>query len=94
VNREVIRLDFPVMLAATIVLLPICWNGFKVKRWEGIMLAVFYVAYVAYLVMEAGDSGAPGQFRAAMLIIVPLVVVVFSAAGFQGWRRHRASQPA
>jgi cation:H+ antiporter len=94
VNREVIRLDFPVMLAATIVLLPICWNGFKVKRWEGIMLAVFYVAYVAYLVMEAGDSGAPGQFRAAMLIIVPLVIVVFSAAGFQGWRRHRASQPA
>lgn len=94
VNREVIRLDFPVMLAATIVLLPICWNGFKVKRWEGIMLAVFYVAYVAYLVMEAGDSGAPGQFRAAMLIIVPLVIVVFSAAGFQGWRRHRVSQPA
>ena len=94
VNSEVIRLDFPVMLAATIVLLPICWNGFMVKKWEGAVLAVFYVVYVAYLVMEAGDSGAPGQFRAAMLIIVPLVIVVFSAAGFQGWRRHRASQPA
>jgi len=25
-----------------------------------------------------------------MLIIVPLVMVVYSAAGFQGWRRHRA----
>ena len=94
VNSEVIRLDFPVMLAATIVLLPICWNGFMVKKWEGAVLAVFYVVYVAYLVMEAGDSGAPGQFRAAMLIIVPLVIVVFSAAGFQGWRRHRASLPA
>ena len=94
VNREVLRLDFPVMLAATIVLLPICWNGFMIKKWEGAMLAVFYAAYVAYLVMEAGDSGAPGQFRAAMLIIVPLVIVVFSAAGFQGWRRHRAAQRA
>lgn len=94
VNSEVIRLDFPVMLAATVVLLPICWNGFMVKKWEGAVLSVFYVVYVAYLVMEAGDSGAPGQFRAAMLIIVPLVIVVFSAAGFQGWRRHRASQPA
>lgn len=91
VGDEVIRLDFPVMLAATIVLLPICWNGFKIKRWEGFFLAAFYVAYVAYLVMEAGDSTAPELFRTAMLIVVPLVLVAYSAAGFQGWRRHRAA---
>lgn len=91
VNSEVIRLDFPVMLAATVVLLPICWNGFMVKRWEGFLLAAFYVAYVAYLIMEAGDSSAPELFRTAMLIIVPLVLVVYSAAGFQGWRKHRAA---
>lgn len=89
VSDEVIRLDFPVMLAATIVLLPICWNGFMIKRWEGFILAAFYVAYVAYLVMEAGDSSAPELFRTAMLIIVPLVVIVYSATGFQGWRQHR-----
>lgn len=91
VSREVIRLDFPVMLAATIVLLPICWNGFMIKRWEGGLLAAFYVAYVAYLIMEAGDSTAPELFRTAMLIIVPLVIIVYSAAGFQGWRAHRAA---
>ena len=91
VNNEVINLDFPVMLAATIVLLPICWNGMMVKKWEGGLLAVFYVAYVAYLVMEAGDSSAPDQFRAAMLIIVPMVMMVYFVAGFQGWRRHRAT---
>ncbi|MEN9805222.1 MAG: hypothetical protein RIS41_2069 [Actinomycetota bacterium] len=91
VSREVIRLDFPVMLAATIVLLPICWNGFMVKRWEGALLAAFYVAYVTYLIMEAGDSTAPELFRTAMLIIVPLVIIVYSAAGFQGWRAHRAT---
>ena len=94
VNPEVIRLDFPVMLAATIVLLPICWNGFMIKKWEGSLLVVFYVAYVAYLVMEAGDGTAPELFRAAMLIIVPLVMVVYGAAGFQGWRKHRAAQRA
>ena len=91
VSNEVIRLDFPVMLAATIVLLPICWNGFMIKRWEGFLLAAFYVAYVAYLVMEAGDSTAPELFRTAMLIVVPLVIIVYSAAGFQGWRAHRAA---
>ncbi|MFM8794656.1 MAG: calcium/sodium antiporter [Acidimicrobiales bacterium] len=94
VNSEVVNLDFPVMLAATVVLLPICWNGFMVKKWEGGLLAAFYVAYVVYLVMEAGDSTAPGQFRAAMMIIVPLVMMVYFAAGFQGWRRHRVTQRA
>ncbi len=94
VNSEVIRLDFPVMLAATIVLLPICWNGFMVKKWEGSLLVLFYVAYVAYLIMEAGDSTAPELYRTAMLIIVPLVMVVFGATGFQGWRKHRAAQRA
>jgi cation:H+ antiporter len=92
VNPEVIRLDFPVMLAATIVLLPICWNGFMIKKWEGALLAIFYVAYVAYLVMEAGDSTAPELYRTMMLIVVPLVIIVYSAAGVQGWRKHRASQ--
>ncbi len=89
VTSEVLRLDLPVMLAATFVLIPICWNGFMIKRWEGFLLAAFYVAYVAYLVMEAGDSTAPELFRTAMLIIVPLVIATYMAAGFQGWRQHR-----
>jgi len=94
VNSEVIRLDYPVMLAATVVLLPICWNGFMIKKWEGALLVLFYVAYVAYLIMEAGDSTAPELYRTAMLIIVPLVIIVYGAAGFQGWRKHRAAQRA
>lgn len=92
VNDEVIRLDYPVMLAATVLLLPICWNGFMVKRWEGAVLVAFYVAYVAYLVMEAGDSSAPELYQTAMMIIVPLVMIVYGAAGFQGWREHRAAR--
>jgi len=94
VNSEVIRLDFPVMLAATVVLLPICWNGFMIKKWEGALLAVFYVAYVTYLVMESGDGSAPDLYRTMLLIVVPLVMLAFTTTGLQGWRRHRAAQRA
>jgi cation:H+ antiporter len=94
VNRELIRLDYPVMLAATLVLIPICWNGFAIKRWEGVLLAAFYVAYVAYLVMEAGDSTAPELFRTMMLIVIPIVMLAFTATGIQGWRKYRATQSA
>lgn len=91
VADEAIRLDMPVMLAATVVLVPICWNGFMIKRWEGILLAAFYFAYAAFLVMDAGDSSAPELYRTMLLIVVPIVMIAFSTAGIQGWRRHRAS---
>jgi cation:H+ antiporter len=89
VGDEALRLDFPVMLVATIVLIPICWNGFAIKKWEGALLVMFYGAYVAYLIMQAGKDGAPEFFRTMMLIVVPLVLMTFSVTGFRGWRRHR-----
>ena len=86
-----LRLDFPVMLAATIVLVPIVWNGFQIKRWEGFVLIGFYAVYVAYLVLDASDSSAVDVVGPAALIVAPLVALTFGVTGFQGWRRHRAS---
>jgi cation:H+ antiporter len=91
VNRELIRLDYPVMLAATLILIPICWNGFAIRRWEGALLAAFYVAYVAFLVMDAGDSTAPELFRTMLMIVIPIVMLGFTATGIQGWRKYRAT---
>ena len=86
-----LRLDFPVMIAASIVLVPIFWNGFQIKRWEGLVLAVFYVVYVAYLVLDEGDSDAADVVAPAALIVAPLVLMTFAVTGYQGWRRHRSS---
>ncbi len=85
-----LRLDFPVMLAATIVLVPIVWNGFEIKRWEGFVLIAFYLVYVAYLVLDASDSSAARVVGPAALIVAPLVAMTFAVTGYQGWRRHRA----
>jgi cation:H+ antiporter len=77
------------MLAATVVLVPIVWNGFEIKRWEGFVLIAFYTAYVAYLVLDASDSAAADVVGPATLIVAPLVAMTFAVTGFQGWRRHR-----
>ncbi len=91
VSDASLRLDFPVMLAATIVLIPIFWNGFEIKRWEGFVLVAFYVLYVVYLIVDANDSDAADVIAPAALIVAPLVLMTFAVTGFQGWRRHRAS---
>jgi len=82
-----LRLDLPVMMAATVVLVPIVWNGFEIRRWEGVVLIAFYAVYVTYLVLDASDSSAAGVVGPAALIVAPLTAMTFAVTGFQGWRR-------
>lgn len=91
VTDGALRLDFPVMIAVMFVLLPIVWNGFMIKRWEGFLLAAFYVVYVVYLILDSNDHEATDVFGPAALFVSALVILTFCATGFQGWRRHRES---
>lgn len=88
-----LRIDFPVMIAASVVLVPIFWNGFQIKRWDGVVLAVSYVVYVAYLVLDEGDNDAADAVATAALVAAPLVLMIFTVSGYRGWRRHRSSEP-
>jgi cation:H+ antiporter len=87
-----LRVDFPVVLAATIVLVPIVWKGFRIERWEGFVLVAFYALYVMFLVLDANDNGAVDVVGPAALVVAPLVFLGFSVAGVQGWRQHRREQ--
>lgn len=49
VAPTMLTLDLPLMLLASICLLPIVWTGGKISRTEGGVLAVGYAAYVAWL---------------------------------------------
>lgn len=49
VAASAMRLDFPVVLAATAFLIPLAWTGRRLHRWEGGILIGVYVAYVGFL---------------------------------------------
>jgi cation:H+ antiporter len=82
------------MIGATIALLPICWNGFQIKRWEGFVLLSFYVLYVLYLLLDTNDHSATSVVGPAVFLVASLSVLGFSVTGYQGWRRHRATVKA
>lgn len=94
VQESAIRLDIPVMIGATIALLPICWNGFQIKRWEGFVLVAFYVLYVLYLLLDTNDHSATSVVGPAVFLVASLSVLGFSVTGYQGWRQHRATVKA
>ena len=91
VSDASIRLDLVVMLSATLALLPIVWSGFRIERWEGAVLVAFYIAFVAYLVLDASDHDATAVLGPAILFAVPLAGLGFGVTGWQSWRRHRRS---
>lgn len=87
-----LQVDIPVMLAATIVLLPIIWKGFEIRRWEGLVLVGFYALYVTFLILDAGDSGSVDVVRQVALVVAPLVLLGFTLAAVQH-HRQRVDRP-
>ena len=81
-----LQVDFPVMLAATVVLVPIIWKGFTIRRWEGLVLVGFYALYVTFLILDSGDSDAVNVIRPVALVVVPLTLLGFTLAAVQARR--------
>ena len=59
VARQLLRFDVPVMLAASLLLVAVAWDG-RVVRWEGAVLLALAVAYTAILVRKGRRDGADG----------------------------------
>lgn len=68
--------DLWVMVAVALACLPVFVSGREIARWEGGVFLGYYVAYVAWLVMQAQQHSAAQPFSAAMLgFVAPLTVV-------------------
>lgn len=85
--ESVIAFDGPIMLAVTVACLPIFITGFRVSRAEGLLFFGYYVAYVAFLAMEAAHFQATALYGNIMLFLVMPLTVLTLAWGV--WRQVR-----
>jgi cation:H+ antiporter len=73
---SVLNFDLWVMVAVSLACLPVFLTGREIARWEGGVFLLYYVAYVAYLILAAQAHDALGVFSTAMLsFVVPITVV-------------------
>jgi cation:H+ antiporter len=80
VAASAIAIDFPLMLAATIALVPIAFTGFKIARWEGALFLMLYSSYLTYLVLDNTGHDATQGFSTIMLFFVlPLILATLIA---------------
>jgi cation:H+ antiporter len=74
VAQGAVAIDLPLMLAASVALLPIAFTGFVIARWEGAVFLTLYFAYLTYLVLDSTGHDASQGFTTAMLwLVLPLL---------------------
>jgi cation:H+ antiporter len=91
-----LRVDFPVMLATSVACLPVFFAGGRITRWEGALFLGYWLAYTAFLILDATrHDAAPVLSGFLLLIVVPLSLVTFAVvlwqelrprSGRRGWR--------
>jgi cation:H+ antiporter len=76
VSQAAEAFDIPVMLGVAILALPIFFTGNRIERWEGWLFLFYYIAYTAYLILDAAQHDALPLFNNALLyVIIPLTVI-------------------
>jgi cation:H+ antiporter len=76
VSPAALRLDIPVMIAVAIACMPMFLRGNVIARWEGAFFLGYFVAYTAYLILDASQHRVLPAFSAVMLeFVLPLTAV-------------------
>jgi cation:H+ antiporter len=95
VPASIQNFDSIVMIAVALACLPIFFTGMEIKRWEGGVFLLYYVAYSAFLILDATDHAALPAFSNIMLLfVVPLTVLTLGVTIFQEMRLRRRQVPA
>jgi cation:H+ antiporter len=95
VAPAVLRFDLPVMLGVSVACLPIFFVGHRISRSEGALLLAYYVAYTAYLVLQAEGHGAlPAFGRIMLLFVIPLTALTLIILTWRSWRSRSAEASA
>jgi cation:H+ antiporter len=83
--------DLPVMTAVAFACLPVLFTGYRIARWEGALFVGYYVAYVAYLLLDTtGHDAAPVMAAAMLGFVVPLTAVTLAVVSVRAWRARHA----
>lgn len=90
VSPAIVAFDNPVMLVVAIACLPIFFTGREIARWEGVVFLGFYVAYTAYLILNAQAHAALPVFSNMMLyFVVPLTVITLLVVLSREFRKRK-----
>lgn len=92
VSAEALAFHIPVMVAVTVICLPIFLTGSRIRRWEGGLFLTYYLAYTAYIVLDATHPELASRIGHPVLYgVVPLTLFALGLSFYQGVRTPEPS---
>jgi len=89
VSSGALWFDIPVMLAVAVAALPVFFTGYTIARWEGAVFLAYYVAYTAWLVLDASGHAAPALAAAMIWFALPLTALTLAIGVARARARRR-----
>lgn len=82
VSPAALHFDIPFMIAVSVACLPIFFTGSRINRWEGGLFLAYYVAYTAYLLLDAlKHESFPAYSVVMVYYAAPLTAVTLLVIG-------------
>jgi cation:H+ antiporter len=76
-----VNFDIPVMIAASVLCLPIFFVNYRIGRWAGALFLCYYICYTLYLILAAAQHDALPAFGALMTwVVIPLTLATVAIA--------------
>jgi cation:H+ antiporter len=95
VASAAINFDIPVMIAASILCLPIFFVNYRIGRWEGALFLSYYVLYTMYLFLAAAQHDALPAFSAVMSFgVIPVTFATVALVFGRELRRRTLERRA
>lgn len=86
VSPEALQFDIPVMIGVAAAAFPIFFSGYRVSRFDGLLMLAMYVGYTVYLVMAATRHDALDSYRTVLVYgILPVIGVLLAGMLVKGW---------
>jgi cation:H+ antiporter len=92
-SQDAVRLDLPILVAAAIACLPIIFWDRTLDRWEGALFVVFYLAYLAFLVLDGTDRLVADPLAVAIGVFVAPLGALTLLVGLAKQRAKRKDHP-
>jgi cation:H+ antiporter len=91
VSQTALRFDIPVMIAVALLTLPIFFTGYRITRWEGGLLLVYWLAYTTYLVFVSipFEPGITVLTAVVFWFVLPVSFIAVSIDVVREWQQRR-----
>ncbi|MCB9078440.1 MAG: calcium/sodium antiporter [Anaerolineaceae bacterium] len=94
VSPLAIRSDIPIMIAVAIICIPIFYTRYRIDRWEGGVLTLYYVIYTIYLFLSATQNPASAPFTAIITtVVLPITGLFILVSAIRYYYHSRNTSP-